>query len=81
MLYNEQNLRPAIHAAFDQGGLGGGMRLVVTLLNGRKSHQQTVTAKLKVRVAELETRLNRNSPNSHNPPSSDGPKSSSVTYA
>jgi len=74
MRYDEQTLRPAIEAAFDQGGLDAVCRLVVTLLNEQEARHQAVIAKLEARVAELEKRLNKNSSNSSKPPSSDGLK-------
>ncbi len=74
MRYDEQTLRPAIHAAFDQGGLDAVCRLVVALLNEQEARHEAVIAKLEARVAELEKRLNKNSSNSSKPPSSDGLK-------
>ena len=85
MRYDEQTLRPAIGAAFEQGGLDAVCRLVVNLLNEQEArHQaelvalearhQAVIAKLEARIAELEKRLNKNSSNSSKPPSSDGLK-------
>ena len=85
MLYEQRVLRPAIQAAFDQGGLDAVCDLVVALLNEQEArHQaemaamearhQAVVAKLEARIAELEKRLNKNSSNSSKPPSSDGLK-------
>jgi transposase len=85
MLYESRVLRPAIQAAFDQGGLDAVCDLVVALLNEQEArHQaemaamearhQAVVAKLEARIAELEKRLNKNSSNSSKPPSSDGLK-------
>jgi transposase len=85
MLYEQRVLRPAIQAAFDQGGLDAVCDLVVALLNEQEArHQaemaamearhQAVVAKLEARIVELEKRLNKNSSNSSKPPSSDGLK-------
>ena len=80
MLYEPRVLRPAIQAAFDQGGLDAVRDWVVALLNEQEAcHQaemaamearhQAVVAKLEARIAELEKRLNKNSSNSSKPPS------------
>jgi len=85
MRFDEQTLRTAIEAAFEQGGLEAICRLVVNLLNEQEArHQaelaamearyQAVFAKLEARIAELEKRLHKNSSNSSKPPSSDGLK-------
>jgi transposase len=72
--YEEQALRPAIQAAFDQGGVDAICRLVVVLLNEQEARYQAVIVKLEARIAELEKRLSKNSTNSSKPPSSDGLK-------
>lgn len=74
MRYEYQTLRPAIQAAFDQGGLDAICRLVVGLLNAQEERHLAVVAKLEARIAELEKRLDKNSSNSSKPPSSDGLK-------
>jgi transposase len=85
MRYESRVLRPAIQAAFDQGGLDAVCDWVVALFNEQEArHQaemaamearhQAVVAKLEARIAELEKRLNKNSSNSSKPPSSDGLK-------
>ena len=85
MRYDEQTLRPAIQAAFEQGGLDAICRLVVGLLNAQEerhlaemaaleARHLAVVAKLEARIAELEKRLGKNSSNSSKPPSSDGLK-------
>ena len=74
MRYEEQTLRPAIQAAFEQGGLDGVCRLVVELLNTQEQRHQAEMARLEARIAELEKRLGKNSSNSSKPPSSDGLK-------
>jgi hypothetical protein len=67
MLYESRVFRPAIQAAFDQGGLDAVCDLVVALLNEQEArHQkemaamearhQAVVAKLEARIAELEKR-------------------------
>lgn len=83
MHFDEQTLRPAIEAAFEQGGLEAIGRLVVNLLNEQEARHhaglmalearhQAVIAKLEARIAELEKRLKKNSSNSSKPPSGDG---------
>lgn len=67
---DEQTQRPAIQAAFDQGGLDAVCRLVAEM----EARHQAVVASLTARIAELEKRLNQNSSNSSKPPSSDGLK-------
>lgn len=74
MHHDEQTLRSAIQSAFEQGGLDGTFRLVVTLLNEQEARHQDVVAKLEARISELEKRLGKNSSNSSKPPSSDGLK-------
>lgn len=74
MRYDEQTLRPAIQAAFDQGGLDGVCKLVVMLLNEQEQRHRAEMARLEARIAELEKRLGKNSANSSKPPSSDGLK-------
>ena len=69
-----QTLRPAIQAAFDQGGLAAVCPLVVNLLNEQEVRHRAEIAKLGTRIAELEKRLGKNSSNSSKPPSSDGLK-------
>ena len=70
--YEERTLRPAIQAAFEQGGLDGVCRLVVELLNAQEERHEAAMAKLEARIAELEKRLGKNSSNSSKPPSSVG---------
>jgi transposase len=72
--YDEQTLRPAIQAAFDQGGLDEVCRRFVTLLNEQEARHRAENAKLEARITELEKRLGKNSTNSSKPPSSDGLK-------
>lgn len=74
MRYEYQTLRPAIQAAFEQGGLDAVCRLVVDLLNAQEERHLAEIAKLEARIAELEKRLGKNSSNSSKPPSSDGLK-------
>ena len=70
MHWDEQTLRRAIAAAFEEGGLDAICRLVVGLFNEQEARYQAelatldashpeVIARLEARLAELEKRLNK----------------------